>query len=249
MIAGPGRSAPHASPAHLLEARHLVKRYGSRTVVDQVDLVVDAGEVVGVIGPNGAGKSTTLELVLGLRASDGGEIRIGLDSPRRQIGVQLQTTPFFRGLTAAENLRLFAAFYGVRLSRRALVDLLARCGLAGAARTEAAKLSGGQQKRLAIALALAHAPDLIFLDEPTGALDPRARHEIRALIRALARQGAAVVFTSHDMEEVGKLADRVVLMLDGRVRAEGTPAALLAEYHAGSLEELYLQMTAQEAYS
>jgi ABC-2 type transport system ATP-binding protein len=231
----------------LLEARHLVKRYGQRTVVNEVDLVVAPGEVVGVIGPNGAGKSTTLELILGLRAPDGGEVVFGLADPRRQIGVQLQTTPFFRGLTAAENLRLFAAFYGVRLSRRAVAALLARCGLADVARVEAARLSGGQQKRLAIALTLAHEPRLLVLDEPTAALDPRARHEIRALIRTLAAQGIAVVFTSHDMEEVAKLADRVVLLLDGRVRAEGTPAALLAEHHVHSLEELYLQATAIEA--
>jgi ABC-2 type transport system ATP-binding protein len=112
--------------------------------------------------------------------------------------------------------------------------------------TEAARLSGGQQKRLAIALTLAHQPHLIFLDEPTAALDPRARREIRELIRSLAATGSAIVFTSHDMEEVSKLTDRVVLIVEGRVRAEGKPADLLDKYHVGSLEELYLKLTDEE---
>jgi ABC-2 type transport system ATP-binding protein len=233
--------------SHLLEARHLVKRYGTTTAVDGVSLEVSSGEVVALIGPNGAGKSTTLEIVLGLRAADSGEVVFWRRDPRREIGVQLQTTPFFRGLTAAENLRLFASFYGVRLASAQIAALLARCDLAGAARTEAAKLSGGQQKRLAIALALAHSPRLLFLDEPTASLDPRARHDIRALIRTLAATGVAIVFTSHDMEEVSKLADRVVLIVEGRVCADGAPADLLARFGVASLEDLYLDMTAATA--
>jgi ABC-2 type transport system ATP-binding protein len=114
------------------------------------------------------------------------------------------------------------------------------------ARTEAAQLSSGQQKRLAIALTLAHEPRLIFLDEPTAALDPRARHEIRELIRSLAASGTAIVFTSHDMEEVSKLTDRIVLIVEGRVRAEGKPDDLLVEYSTNSLEELYLKLTEEE---
>jgi ABC-2 type transport system ATP-binding protein len=135
---------------HLLEASKLVKRYGRRVAVDGIDLVVAPGEVVAMIGPNGAGKSTTLEMILGLRMPDSGDVVFWCDNPRRQIGVQLQTTPFFRGLTVAENLTLFANFYGVRLTRQQVSAILARCGLAEAARTEAAKLSGGQQKRLAM---------------------------------------------------------------------------------------------------
>jgi ABC-2 type transport system ATP-binding protein len=229
--------------SHLLEAHDLVKRYGSRTAIDGVSLDVSTGEVVALIGPNGAGKSTTLEVIFGLRAADGGTVVFWRAAPQREIGIQLQATPFFRGLTAAENLRLFASFYGVRLSRAQIAAILEQCGLAGAARVEAAKLSVGQQKRLAIALTLAHSPRLLFLDEPTAALDPRGRHEIRALIRSLASIGVAVVFTSHDMEEVGKLADRVVLIVEGRVRADGTPAKLLARFGAANLEDLYLALT------
>jgi ABC-2 type transport system ATP-binding protein len=211
-----------------------------------VSLDVSPGEIVALIGPNGAGKTTTLEVILGLRAADGGQIKFWRDDPRREIGIQLQATPFFRGLTASENLRLFASFYRVRLAQSQIVAILERCGLAGAASTEAAKLSGGQQKRLAIALALAHNPRLLFLDEPTAALDPRGRHDIRALIHSLAATGAAVVFTSHDMEEVAKLADRVVLIAGGRVRADGTPTDLLAHFGAASLEDLYLELTAEK---
>lgn len=232
--------------SHLFAAHHLVKRYGEREVVKGVTLVVSPGEVIGVIGPNGAGKSTTLEMILGLRTPDSGEVVFWRENPRQQIGVQLQTTPFFRGLTVAENLKLFAHFYGVRLTRLQVSDLLTRCRLADAARTQAARLSVGQQKRLAIALTLAHQPRLLFLDEPTAALDPRARREVRELIRSLATGGTAIVFTLHDMEEVGKLADRVVLMTEGRVKAEGTPAALLTEYSVSSLEELYLHLTKEE---
>jgi ABC-2 type transport system ATP-binding protein len=234
------------SSTALVEARALVKRYGERAVVNGVSLVVAPGEVVAVIGPNGAGKSTTLELMLRLRAPESGSVTYWIREPRREIGVQLQSTPFFRGLTAAENLRLFASFYHVRLTRARVAAILARCGLAEAARTEAAKLSGGQRKRLAIACALAHEPRLLFLDEPAAGLDPRARREVRELIRALAVEGTAVVFTSHDMEEVGKLASRVVLIVHGKVRAEGTPAALLTQFGAPSLEDLYLSLTGEE---
>lgn len=231
---------------HLLEAYGLVKRYGNRLVVNGIDLVVTPGEVVAVIGPNGAGKSTTLELILGLRLPDGGSVAFWCDHPLRQIGVQLQTAPFFRGLTVADNLTLFAHFYGVRLTSAQVDDILARCRLADASRTLATKLSAGQQKRLAIALTLAHQPRLLFLDEPTAALDPRARREIRELIRSLTTGGTAIVFTSHDMEEVSKLADRVVLIVSGQVRAEGTPANLLVHFGVGSLEELYLHLTQKE---
>ena len=233
----------------LIEAEGLVKRYGTRTVVQQVDLAVEPGEILAVIGPNGAGKTTTLEMIIGVRRPDGGRVTYRLADPRRETGVQLQATPFFPRLTCAENLQLFASFYGIRLSPAQVTELLAGCGLADVARTEAARLSGGQQKRLAIALALVHGPKVVFLDEPTAALDPRARREIRDLIRRLAAGGTAVVFTSHDMEEVGKLAHRVVFIVDGRVRAAGTPAELLGRYGTASLEDLYLSLTAEQEAS
>jgi len=231
----------------MIDAKGLTKNYGGRPVVKGVDLAVYPGEILAVIGPNGAGKSTTLEMILGLRKPDRGQVTYWTADPRRQIGVQLQDTPFFPGLTAAENLRVFASFYGVRLTREQLLALLAECGLEAAASTEASRLSGGQQKRLTIAAALVHRPAVIFLDEPTAALDPRARHEIRSIIRRISKSGTAVVFTSHDMEEVEKLADRVILVSAGEVRAAGTPAELIAAHGVSNLDELYLKLTATEA--
>lgn len=230
----------------LISACGLTKRYGGRTVVNGIDFEVFPGEVLAVIGPNGAGKSTTIEMLLGLRQPDGGQVTYWTPDPRREIGVQLQNTPFFPGLTAAENLRVFAGFYGVRLTPERLHALLAECNLKDVAHIEAARLSGGQQKRLALAAALVHAPKVVFLDEPTAALDPVARHEVRSIIRRISRSGTAVVFTSHDMEEVEKLADRVMFICGGRVRAVGTPQALAAAHGVANLDELYLKLNAGE---
>lgn len=230
----------------LIEARGLIKRYGDRAVVNGIDFHVLPGEVLAVIGPNGAGKSTTLEMLLGLRKPDSGQVTYWTPDPRREIGVQLQDTPFFPGLTAAENLQVFASFYGVRLTQERLLSLLYECNLKDVAHTEAARLSGGEQKRLAIAAALVHQPKVVFLDEPTAALDPVSRHEIRGIIRRISRSGTAVVFTSHDMEEVEKLADRVMLICGGQVRATGTPEALAAAQGVSSLDELYLKLIGGE---
>ena len=230
----------------LIAAHGLRKRYGSRTVVDGIDVEIFPGEVLAIVGPNGAGKSTTVEMLLGLRRPGGGRVVYWTADPRSQIGVQLQDTPFFPGLTAAENLQLFAGFYGIRLTRERLRALLAECNLEEAAHTEAARLSGGQQKRLAIAAALVHQPKVVFLDEPTAALDPLARHEIRGIVRRISRAGVAVVFTSHDMGEVEKLADRVMFLCQGKVRAVGSPEELTAAYGVRDLNELYLKLIAQE---
>ncbi|GAA5346938.1 ABC transporter ATP-binding protein [Planifilum fimeticola] len=227
----------------LIQVRGLVKRYGGRTVVKGIDLDIRPGEVVALIGPNGAGKTTALEMILGLRPSDGGSVVYWCDDPRRHLGVQLQSTPFFPALTAAENLQLVASFYGVRLNRAEMREILERCDLAEVEGTEASHLSGGQQKRLAIALALVHRPQVLFLDEPTAALDPRARKGIRDLIRRQSRSGTSIVFTSHDMEEVEKLADRVILIHRGEVRAAGPPESLPRQHGVEDLEELYLELT------
>lgn len=227
----------------LVSTVSLVKRYGERTVVKGIDLQINRGEVLGIIGPNGAGKSTTLEMVIGVRKPDGGSVRYWCPEPNRHIGVQLQTTPFFPELNTEENLRLFAAFYGINITREQIRDTLQRCGLEEASRTDASKLSGGQQKRLAIAMTLVHNPELIFLDEPTAALDPRARHEIRELISKLSASGTSIVFTSHDMEEVEKLATRVVMIADGQIRASGTLGQLKEEHQVHNLEQLYLMLT------
>ncbi|CAM3421680.1 ABC transporter ATP-binding protein [Marinicrinis lubricantis] len=227
----------------VIQAKGLVKRYGRRTAVNRLDLTVERGEVLAVIGPNGAGKSTTLDLLLGLKKPDEGTVTYWSSDPYRHIGVQLQSTPFFYGFTALENLRMFAAFYGLRLKDSVLLSYLDQCGLRETAQTKADRLSGGQQKRLAIAMTLMHHPELIFLDEPTAALDPRARREIRSLIRSLSSKGTTIVFTTHDMEEVHKLATRIIMIVDGIIQAAGTPEQLIAAYGVDSLEELYIHLT------
>lgn len=182
-------------------------------------------------------------MMLGLRKADAGTVTYWEENYRSQVGVQLQDTPFFPGMTVMQNLRMFAAFYGQKLSRQRSIELLAISGLQGMEKLEASRLSGGQQKRLAIALTLAHSPKLLFLDEPTAALDPRARRDIHELIRELSAKGTAIIFTSHDMEEVGKLADRILLIDKGKVAAEGTAGELLMQHQSETLEELYLNKT------
>lgn len=227
----------------LVEASNLSKRYGRRTVVEGVDLIVNRGEIVALIGPNGAGKTTTVEMMLGVRQPDGGTVTYSFDDARKALGAQLQNTPFFPGLDTRDNVTLFASFYGLVLTKDEAGAVLKRFGLQDVATTQAAKLSGGQQRRLAIAVALLHEPQLVFLDEPTSALDPRAQRDVRALIKNLAEGGTTVLFTSHDMTEVGNVADRVVFIDGGCVRAEGTPASLLEQHGVATLEELYLLLT------
>ncbi|WP_438491537.1 ABC transporter ATP-binding protein [Paenibacillus sp. IHBB 3054] len=228
---------------NLIEAKGIHKQFRNREVVKGIDLEIRQGEVLALIGTNGAGKSTTLAMLLGILQPDSGEITRWRDDYRAHLGVQLQSTPFFEGYTAEENLALFAALYHVKLSKAQIRNKLEECNLADAGKTPAARLSGGQQKRLAIAVTAIHNPDLIVLDEPAAGLDPRARQEIRRMIERLAGNKVTVLFSSHDMEEVSRIADRLILMDNGQIIAEGQPEDLLQQYHAEKLEDLYLQLT------
>lgn len=227
----------------LVNAIDLRKSYSSREVVKGISISVYENEILTIIGPNGAGKSTTIEMMLGLRKPDDGSISYWDDNFRKTVGVQLQSTPFFQGLTALENIQLFAAFYKRKLSRQESLELLMLCGLGDAAKTEAGRLSGGQQKRLAIAVALVHEPKIIFLDEPTAALDPRSRREIHQLILCLHERGSSIVFTSHDMEEVSKLSHHVIMIDQGVVIGEGPAEDLISKHDVSNLEEVYLLLT------
>lgn len=227
----------------LIECQNITKSYENTEVLQQINLSIEEGEMIAVIGPNGAGKTTFFETLLGIRQCDSGSIHYWTPSYLKHIGVQLQTTPFFPGLNVIENIKMFAAFYYVKMSKQEIQALLQLCGLQQVEKKEASKLSGGQQKRLAIAIALVHNPKLIFLDEPTAALDPRSRKDIHDMIKALKEQSKTVVFTSHDMDEVTKLANRVIFIQSGQIVAHGSPEQLCQSYEANTLDEVYFYLT------
>ena len=217
-----------------ISVRDLRKSYGQVKAVDGVSFEVQRGEFFGILGPNGAGKTTTLEIVEGLRRADGGTVSVlGLAPwPRNpallpRIGVQLQASSFFERLTAREQLQTFAMLYGVP-ARRADA-MLGVVGLEDQAGTRTEKLSGGQAQRLSIACALVHDPEVLFLDEPTGALDPQARRNLWDLLRQISAEGRTVVLTTHHMDEAETLCDRVAIMDHGVILEDGPPAALVRQ--------------------
>src|SRR2546430_5645080 len=213
------------------------KWYGDTHAVDGVSFTVESGEFFGILGPNGAGKTTTLEIIEGLREPDGGTVSLlGLPPwPRNpklltRIGVQLQGSAFFERLTAREQIRTFAALYGTPPGKAD--EMLEIVGMADKADTRTDRLSGGQTQRLSIACALVHGPDVVFLDEPTAALDPQARRNLWDLLREINAQGRTVMLTTHYIDEAELLCDRVAIMDAGRILQLGPPAALVRRLEA-----------------
>jgi ABC-2 type transport system ATP-binding protein len=230
----PRRDAILRDAPATISVRGLKKSYGDLRAVDEVTFEVGRGEFFGILGPNGAGKTTTLEIIEGLRRPDAGQVSIlGLEPwPRNpallpRMGVQLQASSFFEHLTAREQLGTFAALYGVPAARAD--ELLELVGLADKAATRTEKLSGGQAQRLSIACALVHGPEVLFLDEPTGALDPQARRNLWDLLREISAAGRTVVLTTQHMDEAEALCERVAIMDHGRILRTGAPAALVRE--------------------
>ena len=217
-----------------ISVRDLHKSYGQVVAVDGVTFEVEQGEFFGILGPNGAGKTTTLEIVEGLREPDSGEVTVlgRRPWPRNPallplIGVQLQASSFFELLTAREQLRTFASLYGISAQRADA--MLAVVGLEDQAGTRTEKLSGGQAQRLSIACALVHDPEMLFLVEPTGALDPQARRNLWDLLRKISAEGRTVVLTTHHMDEAESLCHRVAIMDHGKILKIGPPAGLIRE--------------------
>jgi ABC-2 type transport system ATP-binding protein len=213
-----------------VEVTGLVKRYGTRTAVDGLDLTVAPGSVMAVVGPNGAGKTTTVEVCEGYRRADGGTVRVlGLDPAtqgpalRPRIGVMLQSGGVYPGARAEEMLRHTAGLHAHPLDPALLIE---RLGLESCGRTTYRRLSGGQQQRLALAMAVVGRPELVFLDEPTAGLDPQARHATWDLVRELRADGVGVLLTTHYMDEAEQLADQVTIVDGGRSIARGTPEEL-----------------------
>ncbi len=220
-----------------IEVRDLTKRYDELLAVDRITFRVERGECYGILGPNGAGKTTTLETVEGLRRPDGGSVEVLGMSPwprntalLRRIGVQLQGTAFIEHLSAIEQLRTVTDLYGVPRARAA--EVLDQVGLADAADRDIDDLSGGQRQRLSIACALAHRPEVLFLDEPSAGLDPTARRNLWDVLASVRADDTTVVLTTHYMEEAEVLCDRVAVMEGGRILAEDTPAELVRQLDA-----------------
>ena len=219
-----------APPAVVVE--NVSRAYGPVQACRGVSLTVARGEMLGVLGPNGAGKTTLIEMMEGLRRPDSGRIEVfgAAPWPRHperllRVGVQNQASAFFTRLTAREHLETVAVLYG--RDRKAAHAVLERFGLAGSAGTRVERLSGGQRQRLALAAALVHDPDLLFLDEPTAALDPQARRELWQLMREIRDEGKTIVYTTHHLDEAEALCDRVAVMSSGTVVAVGEPAELI----------------------
>jgi ABC-2 type transport system ATP-binding protein len=235
--------------ASAIEARDLVKRYAGRTVVDGIDLDVDAGELVALLGPNGAGKTTTVEIVEGYRRPDAGRVSVLGGDPweadrthRARIGLMLQDGGFDIRARPAETLRQYAAFHH---DPRSADDLLDQLGLRTVAATPYRRLSGGERQRLSLAVALVGRPEVLVLDEPTAGMDPEARAVTRELIATERAAGVAILLTSHDLVDVERLADRVIVIAAGRVLASGDVAAVRGG--AASLEEAYLRLVREAA--
>lgn len=225
------------SPAIAIDA--LVKRFGAVTAVDGITLTVPQGSVFGLLGRNGAGKTTTLETCIGLTAPTSGSVRVlGLDPTVRadfaklkpRIGVQLQATSLPEKATIEEILVLYAAYYDVPPQASVLAE---RVGLGKMLGRFVGKLSGGEQQRLALAIALLHDPDVVFLDEPTAGMDAFGRRILWAEVERLKSSGKTIVLTTHYIEEAERLCDEIAVVQAGRIVAQNSPAALVAA-HGGA---------------
>jgi ABC-2 type transport system ATP-binding protein len=223
----------------VISVRGLRKSYGATVAVDGVDLDIARGEVVALLGPNGAGKTTTVEILEGYRHRDGGTVAVLGEDPeqggrtrrwRARIGVVLQLSGELE-LTVAELVGQYAGFYP---RPRDPADVIEVVGLRGLEGRRAQQLSGGQRRRLDVALGIVGQPELLFLDEPTTGFDPEARRQFWDLIKQLAADGTTILLTTHYLQEAEALADRVAVLADGRVAATGTPASLGDRAHAAA---------------
>jgi len=235
----------------LLDVSHLRKSFGSIVAVQDVSFAVDGGRLTGLLGPNGAGKTTTVSMIAGLTTPERGQVLLGgqplkgdTDPVKRRIGLVPQDLALYEELTALDNLRFFGALYGLAGAplQKAMTDALGLVGLSDRASDRVSTYSGGMKRRLNLAAGILHDPDILLLDEPTVGVDPQSRNAIFENLEELKRRGKALLYTTHYMEEVERLADRVVIIDHGRVIADDTLAGLRG--HDGrSLEAVFLQLT------
>jgi ABC-2 type transport system ATP-binding protein len=230
----------------------LNKKFEDKTALDNLSLEVAKGELFGLLGPNGAGKTTTINILCGLVKPTSGSAKVcGYDVQKETqkvkelIGVCPQETAIYPYLTGAENMELFGNLHG--MNRKVFKErsnmLLSKLGLKEDAKRLAAKYSGGMKRRLSLALALAHNPQVLFLDEPTVAMDPQSRHAVWDFIKDQKVQGKTIILTTHYMEEAEELCDRVGIIDQGKLIALGAPKELIAESQVRNLEELFIKLT------
>jgi ABC-2 type transport system ATP-binding protein len=215
----------------VIEVRDFHKTYGKFVAVERISFEVKQGEIFGLLGPNGAGKTSTLECLEGLRTPNGGSLRVAGIDPAREarklrnvIGVQLQSSGLPESITPEEAMRFFAAYHDVAPR----FDLLERLGLNEKRKAQFFELSTGQQRRLALALAIGHNPRVLLLDEPTAGLDVATRVELHDMMRELQGRGTTLILATHDMAEAEQLSDRVAIMLQGKIARVGTPLEITA---------------------
>lgn len=215
----------------IIQIKDFKKTYGDFTAVDGISFDVQPGEIFALLGPNGAGKTSTLESLVGLLAPSGGSLTVAGFDPAKQprqlrnvIGVQLQSSSLPDSITPDEAMKFFSAYHKVKPR----FDLLDRLGLQEKRKTQFCQLSTGQQRRLSLALAIAHEPQVIFLDEPTAGLDVATRIELHDLMRELKAGGSTIILATHDMAEAEELSDRIAILLNGKLATVGTPLEITA---------------------
>jgi ABC-2 type transport system ATP-binding protein len=237
---------------HAIIIKNLTKKYEDKLALDNLSLHVAKGELFGLLGPNGAGKTTAISIMCGLIKPTSGTAQInGYDTQKDAqkvkalIGVCIQETAIYPYLTGRENLELFGNLYG--LNKKTIKErskmLLTKMGLTEDAKRLTAKYSGGMKRRLSLALALIHDPEIAFLDEPTVAMDPQSRHAVWDFIKEQNAKGKTIILTTHYMEEAEQLCNRVGIIDHGKLIALGTPKELIAKNGVKNLEEVFIQLT------
>jgi len=231
---------------------NITKKFEDVTAVDGLSLVVNKGELFGLLGPNGAGKTTTINILCGLLKPTTGSVKVGgydaLKEPskiKELIGVSPQETAVYPHLTGKENIELFANLHAMPKEKlkRNVDDLLRKLSLRDHAKRRTGKYSGGMMRRINLAMALVHDPEIAFLDEPTVGMDPQSRRAVWDFIRELRKQNKTVLLTTHYMEEAEELCDRVGIIDNGKLISLGTPQQLKRQFKVKNLEEVFLQLT------
>ncbi|MFX0052946.1 MAG: ABC transporter ATP-binding protein [Candidatus Hermodarchaeota archaeon] len=238
-----------------IEVQNLVKKFGDITAVDSLSFEVEAGELFGLLGPNGAGKTTTINILTGLLKPTSGKAIVSgynvlkqTNKVRELIGVCPQEPAYYPYLTGRENVELFGNLHGLhkeKLKERT-DELLIKVGMVEGATRRAGKYSGGMIRRINLVMALINDPEIAFLDEPTVAMDVQSRHATWDFIRDLKNQGKTIILTTHYIEEAESLCDRVGIIDHGKLIALDTPKALMTEYNAKDLEDVFIQITGRK---